>query len=888
LKIYINGGFNMEFMGVNELREKYLSFFESKGHLRAASFPLVPKNDKSLLLINAGMAPLKAYFTGQETPPRSRMTTCQKCIRTGDIENVGKTSRHATFFEMLGNFSFGDYFKKEAIPWAWEFVTEVLGIPKDKLFATIYLDDDEAFDLWCRTTDIDPARIFRLGKEDNFWEHGLGPCGPCSEIHFDRGEGSIKTVEEFVKAGDNDRVVEIWNLVFTQFDKDESGTYNRLANPNIDTGMGLERLATVMQGVRNIFEIDTMKHILDNVCQAANCKYGQDDNKDVSLRIITDHIRSVTFMVSDGILPSNEGRGYVLRRLLRRAARHGKLLGINDAFLYELCDVVIDISKGAYPELLEKKDYIKKVIRIEEERFDETLDQGIGILNSFVQEMKENGEKVLSGEKAFKLYDTYGFPTELTEEILQENNMDLDMEGFKKEMEIQRNTARAARQETNYMGRDIDVYATLSGDVNTGFKGYEGTESEGSVLVIVRDGQIVESCSEGDEVSIILDNTSFYAEMGGQVGDHGTLKGKNVEIKVEDCRKSANGKLLHIGKVAKGTLGTGDRVETLVDKERRMDISRNHTATHLLQAALRKVLGSHVEQSGSLVTPEKLRFDFTHFEPISKEDLKKVERLVNHEAMRAMDVITVETSIDEARKMGAMALFGEKYGNTVRVVKAGDFSMELCGGIHVSNTSSIGLFKIITESGVAAGVRRIEAVTGYGALAYMEDLENTLDEAAAVLKTSTRDIVKRSESLLHELKEKEKEIESMKSALSAGAADDILKNVKDIKGVKVVSALMDLDAEGLRNLGDKLRDKLGKSIVVLGSTKDSKVIFIVMASKDAIATGAHAGNIVKAIAKLAGGGGGGRPDMAQAGGKDSSKAREALDAAYGIIEGMLK
>ena len=878
----------MEFIGVNELREKYLAFFESKGHLRAPSFSLVPRNDKSLLLINAGMAPLKAYFTGQETPPRTRMTTCQKCIRTGDIDNVGKTSRHATFFEMLGNFSFGDYFKKEAIPWAWEFVTEVLGIPKDKLFATIYLDDDEAYDLWCSTTDIDPKRIFRLGKKDNFWEHGLGPCGPCSEIHFDRGEGPINTVEEFEKAGDEDRVVEIWNLVFTQFDKDENGNYNKLANPNIDTGMGLERLATVMQGVRTIFEIDTMKHLLDRVCQAAKCQYGEDPKKDVSLRIITDHIRSVTFMVSDGILPSNEGRGYVLRRLLRRAARHGKLLGINEAFLYELCDEVITISKGAYPELQEKQDYIKKVIRIEEERFDETIDQGIGILNGFIQEMKSVGEKVLSGEKAFKLYDTYGFPMELTQEILAENGMDVDMEGFKKEMEVQRNTARAARQETNYMGRDIDIYATLGGDIATEFKGYEGTEAEGSILVIVKDGQVAESCSEGDEVSVILDNTSFYAEMGGQVGDKGTLKGKNGEVKIEDCRKSANGKVLHIGKVVKGMLSTGDKVETLVDNERRMDISRNHTATHLLQAALRKVLGSHVEQSGSLVTPEKLRFDFTHFEPISKEDIKKVERLVNHEAMRSMDVVTVETSIDEARKMGAMALFGEKYGSIVRVVKAGDFSMELCGGIHVKNTSSIGLFKIISESGVAAGVRRIEAVTGIGALEYMEGLENTLDEAAAVLKTSTKDVVRRSESLLHELKEKEKEIESMKSALSAGAADDILKNVKDIKGVKVVSALMDMDAEGLRSLGDKLRDKLGKSIVVLGSAKDGKVIFIVMASKDAVASGAHAGNIVKSIAKLAGGGGGGRPDMAQAGGKDPSKAKEALDAAYGIIEGMLK
>jgi alanyl-tRNA synthetase len=881
----------MNFTGVNDLREKYLSFFEGKDHLRASSFSLVPQNDKSLLLINAGMAPLKAYFTGQEVPPRNRMTTCQKCIRTGDIERVGKTSRHGTFFEMLGNFSFGDYFKEDAIPWAWEFVTEVLKLPKDKLYVTIYLEDDEAFEIWTRKTDVDPSRIFRLGKDDNFWEVGsTGPCGPCSEIHYDRSpeQGQIKTAEEFVQAGDADRVVEFWNLVFTQFNKNEDGSYTRLENANIDTGMGLERLATIMQEVGSIFEIDTMRSLLDEICRITGKGYGVEYKTDVSLRIITDHTRSVTFLVSDGVIPSNEGRGYVLRRILRRAARHGKLLGIEKPFLNELCDVVIENFKGAYPELEERRDYIKKVIKVEEERFDETIDQGIGILGEYIKTLKSEGGNILGGDKAFKLYDTYGFPIELTQEILEEQQIAIDMEGFEREMKSQREKARAAREETNYMGRELDVFSTLQGDIQTEFKGYESLTAQGKILVIVKKDEIIEEAHEGDEVSVIVDNTAFYAEMGGQLGDMGLLEGDNFKLQVKDCKKSPNGKLLHIGTVIEGTMKNGAAATTKVDKSRRMDIERNHTATHLLHSALKKVVGSHVEQAGSLVSPDRLRFDFTHFEGISSDDLRKVEDLVNEEIMEALSVETVETGIDEARKMGATALFGEKYGEVVRVVKAGDFSIELCGGTHVHNTSNIGMFKIISEAGVAAGVRRIEAVTGKGALKYVDKLEDTLKEASAALKTTSKDLVRRAESMAQELKDKEKEIENMKSKLAAGAAEDLINSARDIKGVKVVTSVIDLDVDALRNLGDRLRDKMGKSVLVLASTKDDKITFISMASKDAIAQGAHAGNIIREVAKIAGGGGGGRPDMAQAGGKNKDKVSEALEAVNGLLEGMLR
>lgn len=878
----------MEKMGLNEIRQKYLKFFESKGHLIMPSFSLVPKNDRSLLLINAGMAPLKPYFTGQEVPPSKRVTTCQKCVRTGDIDRVGKTSRHGTFFEMLGNFSFGDYFKAEVIPWAWEFVTGVLQIPKDKLYVTIYTDDDEAYDLWKTKTDIDPKRIFRLGREDNFWEHGQGPCGPCSEIHYDRGEGKIESLEDFIKAGDEDRVIEFWNLVFTQFDKDSEGNYNRLKNPNIDTGMGLERIATIMQGVNSIFEVDTIKDILQKVCETAGVLYGTDRKKDVSLRIVTDHIRSVTFMVSDGILPSNEGRGYVLRRLLRRAARHGKLLGIQGEYLYRLCDTVIENSKEAYPELKSKQEYIKKIIRLEEERFNETLDQGTLILNQYVDDMKLKGENTLSGVNTFKLYDTYGFPIELTEEILSEQGMDVDSQGFEAEMKSQRERARSAREVTNYMGRDLDVYSTLPADVYTDFKGYDTLKAEGKVLFIIKDGNTVDKAGEGDEISIILDSTPFYSEMGGQVGDTGTIENDNVKVSIADCKKTANGKVIHLGTVEAGEIAVGDTAMAIVDSKRRMSIARNHTATHLLQAALRQVLGSHIEQAGSLVTPDRLRFDFTHFEAISSADLLKVEKLVNEKILGSLPVKTIETGIDEAIKMGATALFGEKYGARVRVVSAGDFSMELCGGTHVYDTSQIGLFKIISESGVASGVRRIEAVTGAGALKYVEGIEEILNQAAAALKTPVKEIVRKAESLFEELKEKEKIIEELKSKMAANAADDIVKDARDVKGIKVAAARVNLDVESMRELGDRIKEKLGKSVVVLSSTAGGKIVFIAMASKDAAAAGAHAGNIVKEVAKITGGGGGGKPEMAQAGGKDPEKIDEALNASYNIIGKMIK
>ncbi|MDO6354346.1 alanine--tRNA ligase [Caloramator sp. CAR-1] len=878
----------MNYMGVNEIREKYLSFFEGKGHLRLPSFSLIPKNDKSLLLINAGMAPLKPYFTGQEVPPNRRITTCQKCIRTGDIERVGKTARHATFFEMLGNFSFGDYFKEEVIPWAWEFVTEVLKLPKERLWITIYQDDDEAFEIWNKKVGIPAERIVRMGKEDNFWEIGVGPCGPCSEIYFDRGEDKGCGKPTCGVGCDCDRFVEFWNLVFTQFDKDEEGNYHRLKNPNIDTGMGLERIATIMQGVDSIFEIDTMKNILNKVCEVANYKYGSDDKKDVSVRVITDHIRSVVFMVSDGVLPSNEGRGYVLRRLLRRAARHGKLLGIEGAFLWEISDVVIQNSKDAYPELEEKKEYIKKVLKVEEERFDETIDQGMNILEEYIDELKKENKNILDGEKAFKLYDTYGFPIELTLEILQESGMDIDLEGFNREMEAQKERARAAREETNYMGTDIDVYMTLPAEINTVFEGYNNTISRGKVLVLLKDGNIVDYAEKGENVEIILDKTSFYAEMGGQVGDTGIIEGEGFKVEIEDTRKTANNKVVHKGKVIEGKIKKGSEVTAIVDKARRMDIARNHTATHLLHKALKDVLGSHVNQAGSLVAPDRLRFDFTHFEAISSEDLRRIENIVNDKIMESLEVETIETTIDEARRMGATALFDEKYADIVRVVKAGEYSMELCGGTHVSNTAIIGLFKIISEGGVAAGVRRIEAVTGKGALKYIESLENMLRDVALTLKSNVKDVPRRTEILLQDLKEKEREIEALKSKIAKDAAINLVNDAKDVKGVKVITASFDLDVDALRELGDKLKERLETCLVVLASTKDDKVSFVAMATKDAVSKGVHAGNIIREVAKVAGGGGGGRPDMAQAGGKDKSKVNEALDAVYKLVEDMVK
>ncbi|NLZ48678.1 MAG: alanine--tRNA ligase [Clostridiales bacterium] len=879
----------MKAMGLNEIREAYLKFFESKEHLRLKSFSLVPKNDKSLLLINAGMAPLKPYFTGLQKPPKTRITTCQKCIRTGDIENVGKTSRHATYFEMLGNFSFGDYFKKEVIPWAWEFVTEVLQIPKDKLYVTIYHEDDEAFEIWSKSTDIDPARIFRLGKEDNFWEIGQGPCGPCSEIHFDRGEGVIKTLEEFVAAAEEDRVVEFWNLVFTQFDKDENGVYNRLEHPNIDTGMGLERIATIMQGKNTIFEVDTIKSILDEVCRVASCTYGENSTKDISLRIITDHIRSVTMLICDGVLPSNEGRGYVLRRLLRRAARHGRLLGLKSAFLYEICEVVIENSKGAYPELEEKKEYIKNVIKLEEERFEETIDSGMSILNEYIEELEMSGEKVLKGEFVFKLYDTYGFPVELTEEILSEKGFTLDMEGFHNEMKLQRERARSARGESNYMGTDENVANSIPAEYNTKFVGYEFIKYDSKVSLIIKDNQFAESLEEGDKGFILSDDTPFYAEMGGQVGDTGLIYNDSFKAIVEDCKKNVGGKTLHFVKVIEGSLNTGDNITLEVDSVRRDNIRKNHTGTHLLQAALKAVLGDHVHQAGSLVEEDKLRFDFTHFTAMTEEEIAKVEALVNANVMKAEPVVTEELTLEEARTKGALALFDEKYGDLVRVVSVGDFSMELCGGTHVANSGEIGLFKIISETGVAAGVRRIEAVTGFNAIKHLNSSLETIKEVASNLKCSPKEVVNKAQSLVQELKEKEREINELKKELAKGAEGELLNNIKEVKGVKYIVATVDnMDSENLRELGDRLRNKLQSGVVVLGSVYEGKVLLLAMATKDAVDKGVHCGKIIKEVATVAGGGGGGRPDMAQAGGKKPEKLTEAIDLVEKLLETLVK
>ncbi|MCT8976926.1 alanine--tRNA ligase [Clostridium sp. CX1] len=879
----------MEKLGLNQLREMYLSFFEGKGHLRLPSYPLIPKDDKSLLLINAGMAPLKPYFTGLQVPPSTRVTTSQKCIRTGDIENVGKTSRHGTFFEMLGNFSFGDYFKEEIIPWAWEFSTEVLKLPKDRLYVTIYLEDDESYEIWTRKTDIDPSRIFRLGKDDNFWELGVGPCGPCSEIHFDKGEGKINSAEEFVKAADEDRVMEFWNLVFTQFDKDEEGNYNRLAKPNIDTGMGLERIASLMQGVDSIFEVDTIKSILDQISKNCGIQYGKDEKSDISMRVITDHIRSVTFMTSDGILPSNEGRGYVLRRLLRRAAKHGKSLGISEPFLYKLTDVVIESSSGNYPELEEKREYIKKVIKLEEERFDETIDSGMQILNEYIEELQNSSAFVLSGERVFKLYDTYGFPLELTQEILEEKGMTVDIEGFDKEMQSQRERARAAREETNYMGAEDTILNKIPLEIETVFEGYETLSTISKVRVIVKDEKFVTSAEEGDKIVIVTDNTPFYAEMGGQVGDKGVIFNSSFKAEILDCKKNVAGKVLHFAKVLSGIIKVDEDATLSVDEERRNNIRRNHTATHLLNETLRKVLGEHVHQSGSYVDDERLRFDFNHFEAATGEELKKIEKIVNDSIMKVLMVKTDVMSIEQAKESGAIALFDDKYKDEVRVVSVGDFSKELCGGTHVRNSGEIGLFKIVSEAGVAAGVRRIEAVTGAKAIAYVEAKNELLKEIASKLKCSEKEIIHKLELQGAELKEREKEITELKSKLAGNAEDDILNSVREIKGVKLFTGVLkDIDGDALRDLADKIRSKGEDCVVLLGSTVEEKVQFVAMASKGAIEKGAHCGKLIKEVASIAGGGGGGRPDMAQAGGKLPEKLEEAVASSSAVMEKLVK
>ena len=879
----------MQKLGLNELRERFLSFFERKGHLRLPSFSLVPANDPSILLINAGMTPLKPYFTGQEVPPRKRVTTCQKCIRTPDIENVGKTARHGTFFEMLGNFSFGDYFKKEAIPWAWEFVTKDLEMPVDRLWVSIYEEDDEAFEIWHKDVGLPAERIVRMGKKDNFWEHGTGPCGPCSEIYFDRGEDKGCGKPDCKVGCDCDRYIEFWNLVFTQFNRQEDGTYVQLEKKNIDTGMGLERLACIMQGVNSLFEVDTVRNILEYVCKMAGADYGRDYKTDVSIRVITDHIRSTTMMVSDGILPSNEGRGYVLRRLLRRAARHGKLLGIDRPFLYDVAQVVIDESKEAYPELAEKAEYIKKVIRIEEERFQATIDQGLGILNQYIEEAKSRNENKISGERVFKLHDTYGFPLDLTKEIAAENGLSIDEEGFKKEMAEQKKKAREALKNKDNSAWGQSIYDSLDKELKTEFVGYGSYESYSKIMYIIKDGEVVENAQEGDEVTVILDKTPFYAESGGQVGDTGYIEGKDGKVEVQDCKKTPDGKHLHIGKVLKGIIEKGTEVKAAIDVKRRLAIAKNHTATHLLHKAMRNVLGDHVHQAGSLVEPNRLRFDFTHFSALTPEELKKIEDEVNDKIMDNLVVDVREMNIEEAKKQGATALFGEKYGSVVRVVKIGDYSMELCGGTHLSATSQAGLIKILGESGVAAGVRRIEALTGEAAVRYFNEREELLNQVAAALKTTPQDSVRKAEALAASIKNAEKEIEQLRTKLVSGSIEDVISKAVEVKGVKAVVARFDqLDMEALRNTGDMIKSKLGSAVVVLASAHDGKVNFVATATKDLVGKGIHSGNIVREVAKIAGGGGGGRPDMAQAGGKDVSKIDEALQSAVKVIEIQVK
>ena len=874
----------MQKLGLNELREKYLSFFESKGHLRLPSFSLIPQNDPSLLLINSGMAPLKPYFTGQQTPPGKRVTTCQKCIRTPDIENVGKTARHGTFFEMLGNFSFGDYFKKEAITWAWEFVVKELGMPEEKLFVSIYEEDDEAFDIWHNTVGLPQNKIFRMGKKDNFWEHGVGPCGPCSEIYFDRGPEKGCNKPGCTVGCDCDRYIEFWNNVFTQFYRDENGNYTRLANPNIDTGMGLERLACIMQGVDNLFEVDTVWNILQYVCKIAGVKYKHSEKQDVSIRVITDHIRSTTMMVCDGVIPSNEGRGYVLRRLLRRAARHGRLLGINKPFLYDVAQIVIDESKSAYPELQEKAEYITKVIRIEEERFEATVDQGLSILNDIISETRQKNHAIIDSEAVFKLHDTYGFPFDLTREIAQENGLGIDEEGFVNKMNEQKNKAREAFKQKASSAWDDDVCSKLLKDAKTEFVGYEVYETEAVVQYIVIDGKLQDTVQEGDYVTVVLDRTPFYAESGGQAGDSGVIESKNSIIEIEDCKKTPDGKFLHIGVVKTGMLETGSKVSARIDVEKRKAAARNHTATHLLQKALKNVLGSHVSQAGSLVDSERLRFDFSHFSGLTAQEIEKVENEVNEKILEDIKVTVAEMPLEEAKKLGATALFGEKYSNIVRVVSIGDYSMELCGGTHLKSTSQAGLFKILSEGGVAAGVRRIEAVTGKEALKYFKERESILEEVSNILKSNIPDLPRKASSLVTDLKVAEKEIEKLKNKIISSSIDEILSSATEINNIKVVCSRFDqLDADSLRNTADTIRSKIGSGLVVLASGNTDKVNFVAMATKDAVSSGIHCGNIVKEISRITGGGGGGRPDMAQAGGKDATKIDEALKQVANIV-----
>lgn len=879
----------MKKYGVNELRKMYLDFFVSKDHLALNSFSLVPHNDNSLLIINSGMAPLKPYFTGQEIPPSKRITTCQKCVRTGDIENVGKTARHLTFFEMLGNFSFGDYFKSEAIAWSWEFLTKTVGLAEDRLYPSIYSEDDEAFDIWVKEIGVAPDRITRFyrdenGKCDNFWEHGAGPCGPCSEIYYDRGIKYGCGKPDCKVGCECDRFIEVWNNVFTQFDGDGNGNYTELAQKNIDTGMGLERLAVVVQDVDSVFDVDTMKAIRDKICQLSKVTYQTDAKKDVSIRLITDHMRSSTFMISDGIMPSNEGRGYVLRRLIRRAARHGRLLGIQDLFLAKLSETVIEESKDGYKELESKKAFILNVLTEEENKFNKTIDQGLTILSELQENMVKESRNTLHGEDAFKLYDTYGFPIDLTIEILEEKGFKLDMDGFQKSMEEQKTKARKARKVTNYMGADETVYEAIDPSITTEFVGYNALVHTSKITVLTTDSEIVEALSDGEVGTIIVEETPFYATMGGQSADIGMIYTAEGEFEVKDTVKLLGGKIGHIGSVKKGMLKVGDSCTLKVQEENRENTCKNHSATHLLQKALRTVLGTHVEQAGSFVNADRLRFDFSHFSALTQDEIAEVETIVNNEIAHALDVNTLVMTMEEAKQSGAMALFGEKYGDTVRVVKMGDFSTELCGGTHVKNTGSIRAFKIISENGVAAGVRRIEALTGNGVFQYYNNLEETMERLAKILKTSPSSLVEKAEHLTTELKAVQSENESLKAKAAQNSLGDVMNQVQDVKGVSLLSLIVkDVDMNGLRDLGDQLKGKLGEGVVVLASETEGKVNLIAMATDEAMSKGAHAGNIIKAIAVLVGGGGGGRPNMAQAGGKNPAGMKNAIEEVTQVL-----
>ncbi|MDE6990967.1 MAG: alanine--tRNA ligase [Lachnospiraceae bacterium] len=885
----------MKNYGVNELRRMFLEFFESKEHLSMKSFSLVPHNDNSLLIINSGMAPLKPYFTGQEIPPRRRVTTCQKCVRTGDIENVGKTARHLTFFEMLGNFSFGDYFKREALTWSWEFLTKVVGLDPERLYPSIYCEDEEAYDIWVNEIGVPAEKITRFyrdpetGECDNFWEHGAGPCGPCSEIYYDRGIKYGCGRPDCKVGCDCDRFMEVWNNVFTQFDGDGKGNYEELAQKNIDTGMGLERLAVVVQDVDTVFDINTMKAIRDKICGTAGVAYGTDEQKDVSIRLITDHIRSATFMISDGIMPTNEGRGYVLRRIIRRAARHGRMLGIQGTFMADFAKTVIDECKDGYPELDEKKDFIFKVLTQEEEKFNRTIDQGLAILSDMEDKMQAAGEKVLSGENVFKLYDTYGFPVDLTCEILEEKGFSIDQDGFNAAMEEQRTKARKARKETNYMGADATVYESIDPAITTVFVGYDKLETTSKVSVLTTESELVEAISDGEIGTIIVDETPFYATMGGQQGDKGVIITASGEFAVEDTVKLLGGKVGHIGRMTRGMIKVGDEVTLRVDKALRAKICKNHSATHLLQKALREVLGTHVQQKGSYQDAERTRFDFSHFEAMTADELAAVEKMVNEKIAEGIAVDTQVMTMDEAKNTGAMALFDEKYGETVRVVSMGAFSKEFCGGTHVNNTGDITTFKIVSESGIAAGVRRIEALTGDNVFAYYHAVESELDAAAKAAKTTPANLIEKIEHMMAEIRSLQSENESLKSKAAQEALGDVMNQVTEVKGVKLLAARADgVDMNGLRDLGDQLKAKLGEGVVVLASGIEGKVNLVAMATDDAMAKGAHAGNLIKGIAGLVGGGGGGRPNMAQAGGKNPEGIDKAIAETKAVLEGQIR